>query len=303
MDTDAQLFDRNDVLPDRTLHGDSKTLIGFDTRFTRVGRSLQALLEPASVTQWAQRFHAGAPAVADLLAQRYPLVILEGDVGTGKTVFAETAADRLTRDLHREGKLMKLSTRVRGTGHVGEMSHRINQAFAEVERCAGKQRLAFLIIDEADSLGASREGDRSHHEDKVAVNTLIQKIDDARRFGGRLLVFLCTNRPGALDPALLRRAAIRERFDRPDDLERHELLTRDTEGLSITPATVAELVMITGPDAHDGLGFTFSDLRTRLLPEAVLRAYPDRPVVDEDFLAVARDMAPSPALIEQAIAA
>src|ERR1019366_6118735 len=124
----------------------------------------------------------------------------------------------------REGRLLKLSTRVRGTGHVGQMSHLINEAFAAVEREAGKRRLAFLIIDEADSLAASREGQRSHHEDKVAVNPLIQKIDDARRLGGRLLVFLSTNRPGTLDPALVRRAGLRERFERPDDAQRREVL-------------------------------------------------------------------------------
>jgi len=64
-----------------------------------------------------------------------------------------------------------------------------------------------LIIDEADSLAAKRNGGQSHHEDKVAVNTLIQKIDDVRRLEGRSLVILCSNRYESLDPAILRRAA------------------------------------------------------------------------------------------------
>jgi SpoVK/Ycf46/Vps4 family AAA+-type ATPase len=89
--------------------------------------------------------------------------------------------------------LFKLSTRVRGSGNVGEMSMLINRAFEVVAREAGKAKLSFLIIDEADSLAGSRTMNQSHHEDKVAVNTLIQKIDDVRRYAGRVLVFLCTN--------------------------------------------------------------------------------------------------------------
>ena len=48
------------------------------------------------------------------------------------------------------------------------------------------------------------------------MNTLIQGIDDLRRFGGRVVIILCTNRVAALDPALQRRAAIVEEFKRPN---------------------------------------------------------------------------------------
>ena len=301
MSDSAELFELDLILPDARLDATAKTLIGFDERFQRVGRSLEALLDPAAVAAWAARFHSENLPVCELSGQRYPLAILAGDVGTGKTAFAECAADRLARVTGREGRLLKLSTRVRGTGHVGQMSHLINEAFAAVEREAGKRRLAFLIIDEADSLAASREGQRSHHEDKVAVNTLIQKIDDARRLGGRLLVFLSTNRPGTLDPALVRRAGLRERFERPDDAQRREVLIHDTQGLGIAPEILEEIVIRTGPEAHGGLGFTFSDLRTRLLPDAVLRAYPDRPLTGDDLLEVAASLEPSPALVETII--
>jgi ATP-dependent 26S proteasome regulatory subunit len=177
------------------------------------------------------------------------------------------------------------------------MSMLINQAFEVVTKEAGKKKLSFLIVDEADSLAANRSGDRSHHEDKVAVNTLIQKIDDVRGFGGRVLVFLCTNRFEALDPAMVRRAGRVERFDRPDDVEREQLLRLDLDGLGLSDKTIQDLVKLTGPDGNGRpLGFTHSDLRTRLFPEALARAFPDRKVESKDLLEAARSIQPSPSL-------
>lgn len=298
---DFELFEAEIILPDTTLAQHTERLIGFEERFARLGRAMAILLDPDSLDTWARRFHGEALPLVAVMADRYPLVVLHGDVGTGKTAFAEGAADRLCRATRREGTLLKLSTRVRGVGQVGQISHLINQAFTAVETAAAGKRAAVLLIDEADSLAASRDQLHSHHEDKVAVNTLIQKIDDVRRLGGRLLVILCTNRIAALDAALLRRAALQERFDRPDDSERAALLLADTEGLGLSPQTIDEAVALTGPDANDRLGFTFSDLRTRLLPEAILRAYPDRPLADEDLLEAARTMNPSPTLVSQQI--
>jgi AAA+ superfamily predicted ATPase len=298
---DFELFEAEIILPDTTLAQRTERLIGFEERFARLGRAMAILLDPDSLDTWARRFHGEAIPLVSVMADRYPLVVLHGDVGTGKTAFAEGAADRLCRATRREGTLLKLSTRVRGVGQVGQISHLINQAFTAVETAAARKRAAVLLIDEADSLAASRDQLHSHHEDKVAVNTLIQKIDDVRRLGGRLLVILCSNRIAALDPALLRRAALQETFDRPGDSERAALLLADTEGLGLSPQTIDEAVALTGPDANGGLGFTFSDLRTRLLPEAILRAYPDRPLADEDLLEAARTMSPSPTLVSQQI--
>jgi SpoVK/Ycf46/Vps4 family AAA+-type ATPase len=191
--------------------------------------------------------------------------------------------------------LFKLSTRVRGSGKVGQMSTLINQAFEVVAKQAGKTRQTYLIIDEADSLASTRETAQSHHEDKVAVNTIIQKVDDLRRHSGRVLVFLCTNRPAALDPAVVRRAARTEQFNRPTDQEREELLRMDLDGLDIRGDVIRELVRLTGP--RDGsLGFTFSDLRSKLLPDALCRAFPTRALTGDDLVQSAKEVWPSPAV-------
>lgn len=67
----------------------------------------------------------------------------------------------------------------------------------------------------------------------------------------------------------------------------------DLEGLSIKDQTVRELVRLTG--ATDGQpGFTFSDLRSKLLPDALCRAFPSRALTGEDLIQAAKDVRPSP---------
>lgn len=293
----SELFELEVGLPDDRLANQGRRLIGFAERYERLRRELRLLLDLEGVEVWSKKLYGRRVPLVDVAADRYPLVIFHGDVGTGKTATAETASDALARELNSEARLFKLSTRVRGSGNVGQMSMLINQAFSVVTREAGKKKFSFLIIDEADSLAANRSGDRSHHEDKVAVNTLIQKVDDVRRFGGRVLVFLCTNRFGALDPAMVRRAGRVERFDRPDGREREQLLRLDLEGLDLPEDALRELVALTGPDGDSRpVGFTYSDLRTRLFPEALARAFPDRKVEPRDFLDAARSIQPSPSL-------
>jgi AAA+ superfamily predicted ATPase len=163
---------------------------------------------------------------------------------------------------------------------------------------AGKAKLSFLIIDEADSLAANRNNNQSHHEDKVGVNTLIQKIDDVRRFQGRTLVFLCTNRLDAIDPAILRRVGNVEEFSRPNEREREELLRLDCDGLGLSLGEIQEVVALTGPQPPNRPGFTFSDIRTRLLPEALGRAFPDRKLTKDDLVQAAQSIKPTPVLNE-----
>lgn len=293
----SDLFELELSLPDDQLLAKSKALVGFNDRYERIQRDLRLLSASDEVRAWSKRFYERQLPLCEILADRYPLLIFAGDVGTGKTATAEAMCDRLARESRKPAMLFKLSTRVRGSGKVGEMSSLINQAFAIITKEAGKARSAFLIIDEADSLSAAREGPQNHHEDKVAVNTIIQKIDDLRRLGGRVLVILCTNRGMALDPAVVRRAARREYFERPDDKEREALFRMDYEGLDFPDTVIRELVALTGPCKEpQRLGFTYSDLRTRLLPEAVGYAFPDRKLKAEDLLKAARSLRPSPSV-------
>jgi AAA+ superfamily predicted ATPase len=291
----ASLFELELSLPDDKIAAASKRLVGFERRYQRLNRDLRLLSHPDELRAWSQKYHQKELPICNAVGERYPLVVFAGDVGTGKTATAEGVSDRLAREARKEAMLFKLSTRVRGSGKVGQMSTLLNQAFEAVAKQAGKTRHAFLIIDEADSLMSTRETVQSHHEDKVAVNTIIQRVDDLRRHSGRVLVLLCTNRAAALDPAIVRRAARTERFDRPNDEERGELLRLDLDGLGIKDQTLREVVRLTGP--REGRpGFTFSDLRSKLLPDALCRAFPSRALTDDDLLQAATEVSPSPGL-------
>jgi len=294
----VDVFELELELPDTHLSDLAKRLVGFETRYAKLKKHLQLLMDLEGLETWSKKQYGKRIPLLDALADRYSLVVFHGDVGTGKTAMAETMANAMSRDLKKDGTLFKLSTRVRGSGNVGEMSMLINRAFEAVMRAAGKAKSSFLIIDEGDSLAASRNNQQSHHEDKVAVNTLIQKVDDARRSGGRVLVFLCTNRFDSLDPAIVRRAGHTEEFLRPDEQEREDLFRMDCGELGISDPTLKELVQLTGPQGSGRVGFTFSDIRTRLLPEALGRAFPGRKLSGEDLLQAATSVRPTPSLNE-----
>lgn len=284
-------------LPDEALRAQAGRLVGFARRFERLSGQMRLLTDLDGVKGWADRYHGGGHGLVAALGDRYPLIVFHGDVGTGKTATGEAAADALARMLDTDGFLLKLSTRVRGIGHVGEMSTLIGDAFAAAVNLAGRKRFVALIIDEGDALAFNRAAERAHHEDRVGVNTLIQKIDDARQLGGRLLIFLCTNRFGALDPAVLRRAALTDEFRRPDEHERRELFETTLAGVDVTSELINELVTITGP--RDGRpSFTFSDIQTRLIPAAVARAYPHHALTGDDLLIAAAELEPSPVMRE-----
>tara|TARA_R110000850_G_scaffold268531_2_gene400172 strand:+ start:380 stop:1276 length:897 start_codon:yes stop_codon:yes gene_type:complete len=294
--SEPSIFDNETLLPDDSLAERSKTLLGFEARYKRVKNQLSLLLHIDQIQAWNQKNHGGQLALSTLVSDQYPLVIFYGDVGTGKTAMAECMANRLVEESRTEDSILfKMSNRVRGSGKVGEMGTLMIDAFQKVTQSAGKARRAILIIDEGDSLAAARSQAHSHHEDKVAVNTLIQSIDELRKLGGRVVTILCTNRLSALDPALVRRAAIIEEFRRPSDQERLQLLSMDLAALELRPDELQQLVLATG--ARNGLPpWTYSDIRTRLYPSALSRAFPNRPLTYEDLLTTASAMRPSPVL-------
>ncbi|WP_334025275.1 ATP-binding protein [Burkholderia gladioli] len=293
---DTTVFDTRIELPNSEITKRAKALHGFEERYAKVHNQLQLLLRSDKLEEWSKRHFGEKISLVDLVKDQYPLVIFYGDVGTGKTAMAEAISNRLVAESKTEdSELFKLSNRVRGTGRVGEMGSLIAAAFAEIGKACGKGNRSILIIDEADSLAASRSQEHSHHEDKVAVNTLIQSIDEVRKYGGRVVVFFCTNRIDAIDPAILRRAALVEEFARPTDDQRKALFIYDLQALDLSAAEIKELVSQTAAKGKVP-AFTYSDIRTRLYPAALALAFPDHKLAFSHFQEVLKELKPSPAV-------
>jgi AAA+ superfamily predicted ATPase len=304
-----ELFERRLSYPDFDPQERLSKLVGLDDQKARLTKILALLVNPAGLEMWAQKHHPKAKGLVKSILRRPPLVVLAGDVGSGKTELAETIGDAVARQEKIEITLFPLSLSSRGQGRVGEMTQLISAAFdytvaeaTKLKSSTGRTRGAvILLIDEADALAQSRESAQMHHEDRAGVNVLIRGID--RLGNGQLpaAVIMCTNRLGALDPAIKRRAADILAFVRPDEVQRHAVLVAALEVLGFSAKQIGDIVAATGKSKGDTYGFTFSDLTQRLLPGIVLDAYPSTAVDPTRALEIARAMKPTPPFEEKKI--
>ncbi len=296
----TQFFEAERKYPNVEARAWYDRLIGLDEHKDRLLVELEILLYPERLERWSKEHHGGKVLrITTLLRNRIPLVLLEGDVGTGKTALAETVGDALAKSVGRPVHLLKVNTQVRGTGQVGEMSDLIVQAFVQAE--ARAQALGgnpvLLLIDEADALAASRENYQMHHEDKAGLDTLLQRLDNLRLARLSMAVIFITNRPEALDPAIRRRAALDLHFERPSDVVRGQMFREYVPELHLSEVDLARLVHLTGANdpKNQGVPFTASDLTDRLLPAALRTAYRDgRALHVTDLEAEAHALAPTP---------
>ncbi|MBZ7925042.1 ATP-binding protein [Ensifer adhaerens] len=298
-----ELFERRIVYPDFEPQARLARLVGLDDQKSRLAKILGLLVNPEGLSDWALRHHPGAKALLDTVLRRPPLVVLAGDVGSGKTELAETVGDAVARQEKIDITLLPLSLSTRGQGRVGEMTQLLSAAFdytvAEATRLkssSGRTRGAvILLVDEADAITQSRESAQMHHEDRAGVNAFIRGIDRISNSKLPAAVLMCTNRLSALDPAVRRRAADVLRFDRPGKDQRRFVLSSRLEPVGISQHQIEALVAATGPQPGSrDYGFTFSDIIQRLLPAIVLDAYPSRSVDGARAVEIAREMAPTP---------
>ncbi|MEV4701706.1 ATP-dependent zinc metalloprotease FtsH [Actinoplanes sp. NPDC049316] len=203
-------------------------------------------------------------------------VIMVGPPGTGKTLIARAVAG--------EARVPFLS--VTGSEFVemfvGVGASRVRDLFAE----ARKRAPAIVFIDEIDALGSRRGGvlTGGHDEREQTLNQLLAEMDGFDQTTGTV-VLAATNRPEALDPALLRPG----RFDRrvivplPNQSERSAILKVHTAGTHLDPAVDLGVV------ARGTPGFSGADL-ANLVNEAAINAVRDkRTVIVPDDFDAARD--------------
>jgi AAA+ superfamily predicted ATPase len=295
------LFENSIVLPNTDSRERLSRLVGMGDKINRLKNTISILINPAGLKSWMEKNHSQASNLLSSVLRRPPLVILAGDVGSGKTELAETIGDAVARQENVDITLLPLSLSSRGQGRVGEMTQLVTAAFEEAFNQAAKFKSSsgparggvILLIDEADALAQSRESQQMHHEDRAGVNAFIRGIDRLANARLPITVIMCTNRLNALDPAVRRRAADILEFQRPDDNQRGHILAQSFANIGFKNSDLQELVAATGKSTK-GYGFTYSDITQRLIPTIILDAYPNKSIEASRAIQIAKAMLPTP---------
>jgi AAA+ superfamily predicted ATPase len=297
-----ELFEQAIMFPDPDMSERLSLLVGLDDHKSRLSKLLGLLVNAKGIGDWAKKYHPDAKGLLNFVLRRPPLVVLAGDVGSGKTELATTIGDLVARQEKISITLFPLSLSTRGSGKVGEMTQLIQHSFdfiiEEAKKISNENAKSngavILLVDEADALAQSRELSQMNHEDKAGVNAFIRGID--RMGNGKLpaAVIMCTNRINALDPAIRRRASDILVFGRPTKTQRFQVLEGPLSEVGISKEKINKIVQATGKQNGTPYGFTFSDLTQRLLPAAVLDAYPDKNISADRVIEIAHSLKPTP---------
>jgi proteasome ATPase len=131
-------------------------------------------------------------------------VLLSGPPGCGKTLLAKAAATSFAK---LQGGGTAGFIYVKGpeilNKWVGESESKIRALFARARehyKLTGQR--AIMFIDEADAILSTRGSQRSSDVDKTIVPAFLAEMDGLD--GGGPMLILATNRPDALDPAVVR---------------------------------------------------------------------------------------------------
>jgi SpoVK/Ycf46/Vps4 family AAA+-type ATPase len=239
----------------------------------------EVLLYPKTLDEWSKKKYGKIIELTKIFKNRYPLFIFAGDVGVGKTTLAETFGDYLARKNKSNVVFYKLSLNTRGSGVVGEMTKLISLAFEEIKTNTSANKktnsASILLIDEVDSIAQSRELSQMHHEDRAGVNALIRGIDSLSKANLPIITIMCTNRLGAIDPAIKRRAVSIFEFGRPSREQRLNLFNKYLDGLGLRDEDFQAIANLTGENEKRTYGYTFSDITQKILPAILLNSYPD----------------------------
>lgn len=299
---EQNIFEEVSEFPDPAAAKRFEALVGLDEIKARLIQEAQLLLNPKLLEDWSKKKHKRVISLIDTIRNRSPFFIFAGDVGAGKTALAENFSDPIARNEKIPMRLYKLSLSARGIGAVGQMTTLLTDAFQQIIEAAGEivikkgkpSSAIVLLIDEADALAQSRESDQMHHEDRAGVNALIRGIDRLAAAKLPAIVVMCTNRIGAIDPAIKRRAAEIFEFKRPSEDQCARILKENLSDTGIKAAEIKVLAKGIVTNEKVGYGCTFSDITQRLLPTILLDAIPDSPITFDQTHKIVKNFVPTP---------
>jgi SpoVK/Ycf46/Vps4 family AAA+-type ATPase len=279
------------IHPTREGMSEFDALYGIDAIKEALTDELALILDRKCLADWAKRHHAKGLGILDITRSTLPLILLSGDVGCGKTALASCVATPVARAIDQRIACLETPSDIRGGGHVGELSARVTEAFTQTKARAATVGRAILVIDEADDLATGRSQMQAHHEDRAGVNVLIKQINQLAASAAPIALIMITNRADVLDPAVIRRAALRLNFERPNENARLAVFQRILQGTLATDAEIRELVELT---AHN-IPYTYSDLTDRIARLALRQAWKsNQPFGVAALKAAVAEIEPSP---------
>lgn len=293
MTSNSELFDNVLQYPDVEASERFDALVGLDDIKSRLVAEAAVLLDPTMLQEWSKEHYGSVVKSVAAIQDRAPLIVLAGDVGTGKTELAECVGHVIASTLEVSTvTLYSLSLSSRGHGLVGEMTTLLAQAFEYIGSSVTRARnsngkltqAVIFLIDEADAIAQSRELEQMHHEDRAGVTALMKGIDKLRREHLPVLTIMCTNRADAIDPAVMRRAANIFQFDRPTLMQRRNVLTRALSDMDIRDVDIDFAAELLGENSDRSWGATYSDLRQRFIPDLILAAFMNKEKVTGEIL-------------------
>jgi len=169
--------------------------------------------------------------------------LLHGPPGCGKTLIGKATAYNLTERLKTEtgeeieGTFLHIKGPEILNMWLGESERKVREIFQMAREKRDEGKLAFVFIDEAESILGTRRAMRSHSISNTLVPMFCAEMDGIEPLQ-EVVIILATNRPDLIDPAILRPG----RIDRKIKVTRpNKDAAKDIFGIYLTPDLPIEM--------------------------------------------------------------